>query len=491
MSPISRRSFVTGAASMAALAASPLYRPEVAPGPLSPPDKKKKVIVVGAGLAGLSAAWELQQQGHDVTVLEASRRPGGRVYTLRGVFSDGLYADAGAVEVVGHHDFTMRYIKLFGLALEPWLSEELASLPMAYHVEGKKYVPGRGEKWPLEVTPEEKTLGRPGMMEKYFSFAVEELADPTAPGWPSANLARYDQMTVAELMRSRGASENAIKTLAIRDFLDLPAQGVEQTSALWLLRDEKLNPTGSEILRIRGGGDLLPKAFAERLADRIIYGTPVVRIEHGPREITVVLQRAGRQERMTADFLVCAIPFSVLRHLEVSPAFSAAKHKAIHELSYGDCDRIYVQTRRRFWVEQKLSGFACTDLPIKYVFDATPPTKSPRGLLDCYSSGPNCASFRNLPSEERVNAAVQHLEKVFPEIRAEVEGGVVQSWSEDPLARGAYAYFRPGQTMTLLPHIAPPEGRVYFAGEHASPWPHWMQGALYSGNRAAQQINEA
>jgi monoamine oxidase len=494
MASFSRRDFVAGGlASAAALAGPfPLFQPEPGPArPLGEADRKKKVLVLGAGLAGLSAAWELSQKGHDVTVLEAQMRPGGRVCTLREGFSDGLYADCGASELPADHEYTMRYVKLFGLQLDPWYRPELNMMSRVFHVQGVRSLTGAAAKWPVEMTAEERALGSGGLAQKYFMAPLKELGDPKAPGWPPESLARWDGMTVAEMMRSLGASPGAVSLLGLQLYLDLPADGMEKTSALWLLRDSLLSPGGQEIHRIRGGMDLLPKAFAERLADRIVYGAPVVRIEQSAQGVEVAVQRAAGRERLTADYAVCTLPFSVLRTIEVAPDFSPPKRKAIEELPYAACAKIYLQARRKFWMEQKLSGFACTDLPIRFVFDSTPQSVARRGLLECYISGPQSEPVTALSPDRRLELAVENLEKVFPGVRDEIEGGVSKSWKEDPWARGAYAYYQPGQMRSLLPHVAPAEGRVHFAGDHTSPWPHWMQGALYSGNRAADAIHQA
>lgn len=494
MAPLSRRDFLAGGLASAAALSSPLplFQPEQSePRKLGEPDRKKKVLVLGAGLAGLSAAWELAQKGHDVTLLEARMRPGGRVCTLREEFSDGLYADCGASELPAEHNFTMRYVQLFGLQLDPWYRPELGSLSRVFHVRGSRSLTGAAAKWPVEMTAEEKALGSGGMVQKYFMAPLKELGDPTAPGWPPASLARYDGMTVAEMMRGYGASPGAVSLLGLQFYLDLPADGMEKMSALWLLRDSLLSPGGQSIHRIRGGMDLLPRAFAERLADRILYGAAVVRIEQTAQGVETVVQRAGSRERLSADYAICTLPFPVLRTIEVSPAFSAPKRQAIEELPYAACTKIYLQARRKFWMDQKLSGFACTDLPIRYVFDSTPQSASRRGLLECYISGAYSDPVTALSPDGRLELALENLEKVFPGVRNEVEGGTSKSWKEDPWARGAYAYYQPGQMLSLLPHVAPAEGRIYFAGDHTSPWPHWMQGALYSGNQVAQKINEA
>src|SRR5580693_6336447 len=139
--------------------------------------RPQKVIVVGAGLAGLAAAYELGERGHEVTVLEAQLRPGGRVYTLRSPFSDGLYADAGAIDFTTAYRHLMRYIQTFGLPVSPLKGRPAAT---ACHLRGKRFVVKAGVKpeWPFELTAEEKKLGLGGMLEKYLAV-VDEIGDPT------------------------------------------------------------------------------------------------------------------------------------------------------------------------------------------------------------------------------------------------------------------------------------------------------------------------
>src|SRR5713101_1442624 len=153
----------------------------------------KRVIIVGAGLAGLSAAYELTQAGHDVTVLEARTRPGGRVYTLRDPFPEGLHAEAGATRVPDNHRFTIRYAELFGLTLDPF---EPPNMPSVYYVRGQRIrvAPGQKVDWPYQLTAEERALGLDGMRQKYIWSMLSDLGDVTDPKWPSPEvLHKYDQ----------------------------------------------------------------------------------------------------------------------------------------------------------------------------------------------------------------------------------------------------------------------------------------------------------
>lgn len=493
-----RRQLLKGAAAgLAALAARPLAAgPQTAPTrppdpPLAPGRPAKKVVILGAGLSGLAAGYELSRAGHDVTILEARMHPGGRVQTLREPFSDGLHADTGASTLPASHRRVWGYMESFGLESEPWVDEKVATLGFVYHLRGQRLLPGQAPKPPLGFSDEERKLGLAGMYQKYFLSLIPELGDPTSPDWPPPSLARYDGMSLAELMRERGASPDAVEMIGLRFYLDLPAEGIEGTSALYMLRDEALTPSTDEIFRIKGGMDLLPRAFGARLSDRIIYGARVVRIERRPDGVEVVFERGGTTERLAAERLLCTLPFTVLRRIEVDPPFSPDKRRAIAELPYCSTSRLWLQARRRFWHEEGLSGFASTDLPIKYVFDATAGASTGRGVLECYVSGPKARPIAELPEGERIELGLREMEKVHPQIRRWFEGGASKCWDLDETARGAYAYFKPGQMRELMPHLRPPEGRVHFAGEHTSDYPHWMEGALAEASRAAREIHEA
>ena len=448
----------------------------------------KKIIVMGAGLAGLAAAYELTQAGHEVTVLEARTRPGGRVYTLREPFSDGLYAEAGALFIPSFHEWTMKYVKLFNLPLDPVRARTMGTL---YYVRGKRIRPDADGHvdWPLDLTPEEKSLGMWGMMRKYLGPALKEMGDASAAAWPPQTLKKYDEMSFSEFLRAQGASADALDVMRL-NYLNLFGDGIDSVSALPILREVALQGRGQSYA-VKGGNDLLPKAFAARLSDRIRYGSPVVKIEHDAQSVRVTFLRAGTPQTMMADRLVCAIPFSVLKHIEVSPRFSPEKQRAIAELPYTSVARVYLQSRRRFWTDQGLEGNAYTDLPIMAVFDSTYNQPGTRGILHSYMAGPSARRATALKEAERITFTLEQMEKVYPGMRENFEGGASKCWDEDEWARGDYAWFKPGQLSSLTPHIARPEGRTHFAGEHASAWPGWMQGALESGNRAAREVNEA
>src|SRR5215475_536817 len=485
---IARRDFLASATIAAAGVALLRSKAPLFPVRLKIRGPAKKVIVIGAGLAGLSAGFELIQAGHDVTILEAQTRPGGRPWSIRQPFSDSLYAEAGATGIAETNDLTLKYARLFGLELDSWYqSPELQDI---LYIRGRlvRRTLGIEPDLPFDLQPDEKKLGRAGLFKKYAAPVYPEIGDITDPSWPPASLWKYDRMSYTEFLRSRGASSEAIARMSV---FGIWGDGLDTVSALMVLRDDASFASATEDFHIRGGNDLLPRAFAERLKEKILYGSPVVRIEHDKNAVRVVFQRRAEHHTLGADFLIIAIPFSVLRRIELSPHFSPEKQRVIGQLPYYSVARVYLQSRRKYWTEQGLTGDVFGDLAIGSVMDISAGQPGPRGILQNYADGPQARKICAMKEPDRINYVLDETEKVLPGIRENFEGGVSKCWDEDKWERGASSWYKPGQMQQFWPHVARPEGRVHFAGDHTSPWIRWMQGALFSGIRAAREVNDA
>ena len=440
-----------------------------------------RVIIVGAGLAGLAAAHELIRARHQVTVLEARTRPGGRVYTLREPFSDGLYADAGAARIQDSHQFTLKYVKQYNLTLDPFFPSQGSTVT---RVAGKRIVgpprmPVDLAQVPLPFSDEEKKLGHIGCLSKYLFSHLKDLGDPTSPGWPDRDLGRFE-MPIPEFCEKQGASPAFISMIAL-------GHDLGGMSALHLLRDAAVGRTTKLFYKIRGGNDLLPKAMAAALSDRILYGAPVTRIEQTATGVRVIYLRNGVPQTVDGDYLVCAIPLTVLRRVEISPALSPVKWAAVQEIDGLPMTRVFLQSRKRFWLDRGESGWANTDDPID-VWDYTRDQPGTRGILGAYTSGRMAHQVTARQPVERGPFVLEMMERVHPGIREHYEGSASHSWVDDPWALGAGADFRPGQLSAFARALGTPEGRFHFAGEHTSPWSGWMNGGLESGERAASEI---
>ena len=360
----------------------------------------KKELILGAGMAGLVAAYELSKSGHDVTVLEARTRPGGRVHTLREPFSDGLFAEEGAARIPENHDLTLKYVKEFALPLEPFYPSRL-------------------------------------------------------------NAVRFD----------RGRRE------------EVPIDGF--TDAMTQNYGGELGGSPERWQKIVGGTDMLPKAFAQRLGEKIHYGSPVVRIEQDAQQARVVFLKSGQRQTLTADRVLCTIPFSVLRNIEL-PALSERKRDVIENTRYDAVSRVYLQTRTRFWEDKGLNGFAFTSGAIE-IWQPTWSQPGSRGILMTYARPGEAEKITKLKENERVATTLTQLDGIFGGLKENFERGATKCWMDDEWSRGAWAFVGFSNFFT---GVAPDE-RIHFAGEHLSAWSSWMQGALSSGLRAVKEIEEA
>jgi len=447
----------------------------------------KRVVILGAGLAGLSAAYELVNNGFSVVIFEGRTRPGGRVYTLREPFRDGLHAEAGAVFSPANHEHTMHFANLCGMKLH---SVPPRDLFLASFVRSRMIRLDQSALAFEGLSPEETRLGFGGMLEKYFYSAVNDLTDPISPGWPPPSLKRYDDMSFADLLRSRGASSAAVELLSA-GYLSMWGDGVEKASALGLLRDGWFGRSDF-LCQIEGGNDRLPHAIAKLLPEGTIrYGAKVTRIEPGPRAVTAVYEQAGSRQTITADHMVCALPFGVLRELDTVPAFSPQKQKIIREMAYTSVALVYLQTRRRYWKQKQIGFWMGTDTPLMTVIDASYKQPGTRGILEAYITGAQARAVTAMSAEQRVQHVRQHMQQVLPGMDAEFETGTSKTWDDDEFTRGDYCWYKVGQTAEIMRSVALPEGRVHFAGDHTSAMPGWMNGALGSGKRAALEIQRS
>lgn len=444
-------------------------------------NQQKRVIVLGGGLSGLSAALDLVNAGFDVTILEARSRPGGRVFTMREPFSDGLYAEAGAARIQDTHEWTLKYVKQFNLTLDPFFPTEGAFVT---YIKGKRIVspfPKRPDipDLPLDFSEAEKKLGLFPSQGKYLFSQLSALGDGVNIDW-NADAIKQLELSLPDYLKKQGASDALIQMIGFGH--DLSAM-----SALMMLRDAALGAKTKVFYKIRGGNDLLPKAFAAKLSDRIEYGAQVQKIEQNEGEVRAHFLRADKMHTVTGDYLICTLPLPVMRRVEVAPLLSAQKRDAINEIEYFSMARVHLQSKKRFWTERGENGFASSDDPLD-VWDYTRNQPGTRGILGTYISGRMGARIAFQTPAEREDTILEMMERIHPGIRENFEVSGSHAWLTDPWSMGAGAEFRAGQMTKYEPYLALPEGRIHFAGDHTSPWNGWMNGAIQSGERAAFEI---
>lgn len=462
---------------------------QVATEGLDPRPGRKKVIVIGGGIAGLVSAYELKRAGHEVVLLEAQNRVGGRVYTCRSL-APGLYAEYGAMRIPRVHELTLSYCKKFGLELRPFVMGNPKTL---VHVGGQRMTMAEAEMDPNQLPFDLAEHERGRTYADLWDEATRDVIEAYRTRGESALeeiIHEYDKYSIREFLQNRGWSEGAIELYGVMSFREanMNAAVIEQ------LR-EIVGRAFEDMQEIVGGFDLLPNAFYEQLKPEVRFGANVHALEQDESSVTVRFKTEAGRFTETGDYAVCAIPFSILRDVEVTPSWSREKQKAIRELNYNPSTKILFQTKTRFWerTDGIVGGTTTTDLPIRRIcYPSHPPDPGdPRGtLLASYTWGQDALRWGGMDEETRLEEALEDVAKVHPEIREEYEVGATHAWYNDRWARGAFALFEPEQETRLQKHITQPEGRVRFAGEHCSLWHAWIQGALESGIRAAKEIHE-
>jgi monoamine oxidase len=440
-------------------------------------------------MAGLVAGYELLRAGHDVTILEARQRVGGRIRTMRESFADGLRAEAGAMRIPRAHTLTMAYVEKLGLKVSPFTMHN----PQAYyHLSGQRHRIAEAEADPdrlgFDVSGGERGKTAAQLWEEALHPIADRLRNEGDAAWPEI-VAEYDQYSLHEFLQTKQWSEGAIEMFGLL----MNQEGLMNTAFLELLREE-VGGYYTDLVQIDGGMERLPYAFLAPLADRIHFGAKATAIDQTPDSVTVHFQTLADRTKVAGDYAILTVPFPVLRHIEALKPFSRAKQRAIRQLHYDAATKVFLQCRRRFWEENDgiFGGATVTDLPIRNIYYPEHGGETGRGvLLASYTWGEDARGWGALDPTDRIVQALENVARIHPQAFDAFEVGVSKAWQDDPLASGAFALFNPGQQTLLYEHIIAPEGRFHFAGEHASLKHSWIQGAIESGLRAAFEIHYA
>lgn len=492
-----RRAFLRYLSLAAATGLVPLQRVRALPNPPRP----LRIVVVGAGLAGLCAAYELEQRGHEVVLLEAHRqRIGGRIYTHR--FGNGQYGELGAMRIPPQHALPRHYANIFGLALRPFVNAN----PHAYYfargqrvrIANENALRARYQLAPHEQALSVAELWSRGVLKTLQALNANERADLRRAIFTTDRVRALDRLTLHALLRDAGLSDEAIELIGVAWAYETDLT----TAATEILREEDAARSG-EYAEIEGGMDRLPQAFATRLRGPLRLGAEVVGLRQaasGGRASAIFRTHDGRYQNETGDAILCTLPLGVLAGIDVIPELSANKRRAIRQIHYDSATKVLLLAKSRFWEldDGIFGGCTYTDLPTAMTYypadnarqRSAKVSSGPGVLLASYSWGATAQRLAALPSSERHAVVRRTLGRVHPQL---TEPGIVESmtswsWDHNPYSRGAYCWFLPGQHDSLYRHVIEPEGRLFFAGEHASLSHSWMQGALESGLRAVEQI---
>ncbi|MPY90712.1 MAG: FAD-dependent oxidoreductase [Luteitalea sp.] len=441
--------------------------------------RPKRVVIIGGGISGLCTGYELLKRGHDVTVLEASGRPGGHVRTIRDPLAAGLYADGGAEHFTrpGYERF-WGYVQEFNLPVSHCAQRDHTS----------RYIDGRW--YAEEMLRDARILERLGFNQRerkyladhpwselgllYYRPYLDRFTDEYRPF--EAGLDELDNISITELLERDGASAVGIRHLGGSS----SALHVLWHAAILALRGVALFP--QEVFRITGGNQRMTDSFAERLGDNLLLGCPVSAIEHGNTGVTITYNGFGRTKQLEADYAVACINLSMLRKISVTPEWPEGKSYAIRHVPYYSNTRVIFQSRSRFWERDELSPNRVFGQPgLSTVWQMAAEVDTGRGLLE--GAAPGVVSAQQ---------ALKTFRALYPGKSQDIEQAYVVNWALDPWAALCETtLYAPGQLRKIWPHVIEPVGRIYFAGAYADNLNWGMEAATRSANRVADAINEA
>ncbi|NID17003.1 flavin monoamine oxidase family protein [Luteibacter yeojuensis] len=469
------------------------------------------VLILGAGLAGLVAAYELGKAGYKVQVLEYNARAGGRNWTLRGGdeytelggyrqrcrFDEGQYFNPGPWRIPYHHAALLDYCRRFGVALEPFVQ-----------VNHNAYLHG-----------ESAMGGKPQRMREVqadFNGGVSELlAKVAGKGGLDDQVSKEDKEMLLEAMRGFGGLDNDYRYVAghacnsRRGYAKDAGAGPDGApvfsqpvglhdvlgSHLW----KSLGISGmyefqTTLMQPVGGMDAIGKAFLREIRPDVIrYNAKVTRVAQDERGVTVNYEdttKPGHLRQATADWCVCTIPLSILSQIPIQ--VSEAKVAAIGAVPYWGSVKVGLQFRRRFWEEDEAiyGGITATDLPIGMISYPSHGFGTRKGvLLGAYTLFLEAYRYTAMDPAERIRRAVEDGTKIHPQYAREFENGMAVAWHRSPGTLGCFGGWTEEARAKHYADICSMDGRIVLAGEHASYLPAWQEGAILSSLSAIDALH--
>lgn len=436
--------------------------------------KKPRVLVIGAGFAGLSCAWQLNRAGVDVTVLESRKRIGGRVLSLDN-FIENAVVEAGAEFIGSNHPTWMQYASRFDLELRDVTEDEDTEAPLILN--GRRIVGAELEQlWEnlssalSGMNSDARKIDRraPWRGENAQKFDHTSLADVIA-GWDVSKTVRHAALTLFENDSTRNPS--LISYLGILSAI--AGGGYER---FW---------TESEVYRCIGGNQSLAHKLAESIAANLHLNCAVGEIQLRPDGVSAKDSKDNTHE---ADFLVLTVPPKAWRHIQVDPPIPAG-----YAPSAGPAIKYLSKVSSAFWQEAGVSPDAVTDTAVGVTWDATDGQRKSDAAPAClmaFSGGAAAEKCLEFSPSNRSEEFSKRLEKIYPGYSEAFEKGLFMGWPNEKWTGCGYTSPALGEITTIYPNYETPfEGRLYFAGEYTSlDFTGFMEGALKTGATTAAKI---
>lgn len=478
----SRRNFLAGAGALG-LSCAGAGSPSTASPSFSPPprERAKRVAVIGAGLSGLTCALRLKQGGVRAQVFEASERTGGRVWTSGQGLAGGQVVELGGEFIDTGHRVLRNLIDELGLASDDLVAAQAGLRADTFWFGGE-------------------SLDEATIVEAFRPLAARMQRDLAASDESSEAFARLDRQSLAEYLSLDPELDARLKRLIEIAYIGEYGLEADQQSSfnlLWLIDSEQSEPfrvfgDSDERFHVRGGNQQVTDRLAENLAGQIELGRRLLRIQATHHQgFRVTLDRGGSAHEADFDHVVLALPFTLLREVELRLPLPPLKAEMIRELGYGTNAKLMLQFEARVWRDaHRASGSCFTDNGLQTTWDTSRAQPGNHGLMTVFMGGRAGLELGEGDPETQARRQLDRIEEIFPGARASYrEGSALRMhWPSMPLARGSYSCFRPGQAR-YSGSEGSAVGRLHFAGEHTSvDFQGYMNGAVESGERAAREV---
>lgn len=443
-----------------------------------------RVVVVGAGLAGLTAATLLRTGGCQVAVFEAAERAGGRVWTERVAGHGSPVVECGGEFIDTQHDDLLALARHLGLELLDLEADSAAGLQEAYHACGQLHDEAAFEAALAHLGP------------RIAADARRCSPRPTRRRHTAIDR-HFDRMSIAEYLETLDA-EPWVRRLVETAYVTVYGLDAGEQSCLNLLTLMSGTPDGApsifgdsdERYKVREGSGAVTDALARQLGAAVYTGHRLVRLRRQGPGVRLTVDRGGTAAEVDADAAVLALPFTLLRQVDLGDSLPPAKRHAIERLGYGANSKLMVGLRERVWRRHGFDGGGFSDLDYQSTWECTRLRGADPAILTYYLGGRAGLAVGQGRAEDWMARFAAQTETVYPGFSAALTGFVRRvHWPSQPFALGSYTCYRPGQWTTLGGDEAVPAGPVHFAGEHcATASQGYMDGAVQTGREAALAI---